>query len=195
LAGTLAVATSNIDAEQAQQFVERIAQANYALGRLAGPDLLDVWHTGLKHLLHRPGVAPAVNGLALRLLFDQQLVNEAETQQHFHFSLSVQQGPLPIAEWISGFLHGSSQLILHFPPLWKLLSEWVAELEQEAFESVLPLLRRSLSDFSQAERRKIFQLVADKKKEQASPDPISTQVTAPQQNEDLLVALRGWLGK
>lgn len=194
LAGTLAMATTNIDAEQAQQFVERIAQANYALGRLAGPELLHVWHHGLKQLLHRPGVAPAVNGLALRLLFDQQLVDEQATQQHFHYSLSAQQGPLPSAEWISGFLHGSSQLILHFPPLWKLLSEWVGELAWEEFESVLPLLRRSLADFSQPERRKIFQLVEQKSIPAPAPELTVPAVGAPPQNEDLLAALRGWLG-
>lgn len=195
LSTTLAVATTNIDAEQAQQFIELIAQANYALGRLAGPELLSVWHAGLRHLLHRPGVAPAVNGLALRLLFDQELVSSEETQQHFRYSLSVQQGPLPIAEWISGFLHGSSQLILHFPPLWNLLSEWVAELAWEAFESVLPLLRRSLSDFSQAERRNIFQLVATKNTHQNLSVPAVDQTAAAKPNEDLLAALRGWLGK
>ncbi len=159
LASNLVVAATHIDSEQSQQLMRLMAQANYALARLSGPDLLTIWHKGLESLLNPPGIAAAVRGIALRLLFDQQLLAAANTTRHFHYALSKNQGPVAVAEFLSGFLHGGSQLLLHYPPLWLLLSDWVAALSSEEFEGVLPLLRRCLSDFSTAERRQIFGLL------------------------------------
>ncbi len=204
LAAGLPSAVSNIDAEQAEELLPKIAEANYALSRLTGSALLKIWHDGLSLLRNYPGVAPACNGLALRLLHDHQLVSDEETQNQFYFALSNQQGALAIAEWISGFLYGSSQLILNFPPLWNILQNWVANLAWDAFERVLPLLRRTVSDFNPRERQEIFRLVgaADDK---SAPESISTKpvglppgeilkMTEQEQSRDLLEAIRGWIG-
>ena len=39
--------------------------------------------------------------------------------------------------------------------LWQILDQWVAQLPREAFEALLPLLRRTFSGFSPSERRKM----------------------------------------
>ena len=202
LVNGLPAAASNIDAEQAEAIMKSLAKADYALGQLAGEELLHIWHDGLKGLLHQTTIAPQVKGVALRLLYDRSIIDFAATRNHFHFALSTNQGAKSIAEWIGGFLYGSSQLLLHFPPLWKLLSEWVSGLPWEDFRHVLPLLRRSLSDFRPEERRKILQLVAselvDKKSNIGGDAPLNgklKQEPSPVvQNEDLLLALRNWIG-
>lgn len=219
LANNLSRASTNMDAEQGQELMRLIAQANYALARLTGPDLLSLWHKGLQSLLTAQSIAPAVNGIALRLLFDQQLLDSDSTARYFHFALSHNQGALAVAAFLSGFLYGGSQLLLHYPPLWTLLSDWVAQLDWDNFQQVLPLLRRSLSDFSGAERRQIFQRLTDslaispsanKQKtaipsapladKQASQPEVEKQTLPPSplsetpEQAQLLVALRQWLG-
>lgn len=217
LANNLGRAATNIDTEQGQELMRLIAQANYALARLTGPDLLGLWHKGLQALLTAQNIAPAVNGIALRLLFDQQLLNSDNTARYFHFALSQNQGAMAVAEFLSGFLHGGSQLLLHYPPLWSLLSDWVSQLDWESFQRVLPLLRRSLSDFSGAERRQIFQRLATRQTEKPDnnqqkihipPAPLAEeQPTHPKENTQkipntpiaseeaqLLASLKQWLG-
>ncbi len=39
--------------------------------------------------------------------------------------------------------------------LWKMVDDWVKQLEGDAFTQVLPLLRRTFANFSPAERRKM----------------------------------------
>lgn len=201
LAGGLARASTNIDEEEGGKMVALISQADYALSRLSGPELLTVWRDGLRRLIGAAGIAPAVDGVCLRLLFDHGLIDLPFAQQHFSYSLSSGQSAPAIAGWIEGFLHGGSQLLLHYPPLWRLLEEWIADLEWTAFEGVLPAMRRCLADFSGADRRRIFSLVDDAasrltehpglEKAAGSKTPI---VTATDEMTDLLPALHQWMG-
>jgi len=43
--------------------------------------------------------------------------------------------------------------------LWNLVNSWVASIPAEVFNQVLPLLRRTFSNFSQPERRKLGEKV------------------------------------
>ncbi|NJO87396.1 MAG: hypothetical protein HC821_05360, partial [Lewinella sp.] len=78
------------------------------------------------------------------MLFDQKLVTDSEAESHFHLALSKGQRAADIAAWTTGFLYGSSQLLLYFPPLWSLISQWVVSLDSTDFEQILPILRRTL---------------------------------------------------
>ncbi|PHI21335.1 hypothetical protein CEQ90_02750 [Lewinellaceae bacterium SD302] len=198
IAAGIPAAATNIDYEQARILLEQIARADYAIGQLAGSELTSIWQGGLGRLVEQNGTAPSVAGLALRLLYDQQILDEQATSQHFHYALSPTNGPLNVAEWIGGFLHGSAQLLLHFPPLWKLVSQWVAGLAWEEFELALPLLRRTLTDFKPEEKRSLFKLVGqagpEKKSDEPLPTTALTEEKAAPAAEELLAALRGWMG-
>ena len=48
---------------------------------------------------------------------------------------------------------GSGLLLLHDPLLLRVIDEWLQDVGEDTFQSVLPLLRRSFSQFEEAERR------------------------------------------
>jgi hypothetical protein len=100
-----------------------------------------------------------VEGHCLRLLYDRERITAEEAARRFSRALSRANGAGAVAGWIGGFLYGSGQLLLHFPPLFRLIDEWVAGLAWEDFEQVVPLLRRSFADFSRYDRRKLMELV------------------------------------
>jgi len=52
-------------------------------------------------------------------------------------------------------------LLIHQPALWGILDEWLSGLEELAFTEALPMLRRTFSGFSKAERRKMLGMAAN----------------------------------
>ena len=54
---------------------------------------------------------------------------------------------------------GSELLIIHDRDLWQLLDDWITQLHDERFLSILPLLRRTFSSFSEAARAKMHDRV------------------------------------
>ena len=123
------------------------------------PDLDGLWTAGLTATAAAAAVHPAVEGHCLRLLSDRELVTPEAAAARFSRALSRSRGAGPVAEWIYGFLYGSGQLLLHHPPLFALVDEWVAGLPWEAFEEVVALLRRTFSEFSRYDRQRLMRLV------------------------------------
>jgi hypothetical protein len=66
--------------------------------------------------------------------------------------------PAEAAQWLEGFLYGSGLLLLHHAELWQTLDGWVRGLQAETFGELLPLLRRTFSQFSPPERQKMLDL-------------------------------------
>ena len=64
------------------------------------------------------------------------------------------------AGWVEGFLRDSGTILLHDDDLFGALDGWVADIPPEAFENVLPLLRRTVATFTQPERRSIGERAA-----------------------------------
>ena len=62
------------------------------------------------------------------------------------------------AAWLEGFLNGSGLLLIHHEALWRILDEWVEEIEMERLMELLPILRRTFSNFSPSERQKMLGL-------------------------------------
>ena len=158
IAGLPAAAT-NIDDEQGEQLVSLLSAASYHLAQLDNEALDESWLAGLQRTA-AAGVHPAVEGHALRLLYDRQRITAEEAAVRFSRALSRARGAGAVAAWIGGFLHGSGQLLLHYPPLFALIDEWVAGLEWADFEAVVPLLRRTFSGFSRYDRRKLMDMTA-----------------------------------
>jgi hypothetical protein len=63
------------------------------------------------------------------------------------------------AAWLEGFLKGSGLLVLHDQVLWRLLDEWLTQLEGDRFQDILPLLRRTFADFPETIRQQILERV------------------------------------
>ncbi|NJC28218.1 DUF5682 family protein [Neolewinella antarctica] len=210
MAGLPAAAT-NIDDEQAEELLKHLSAANYAIAQLDNEEHNDVWTSGLRRAGATGGVHPLIEGHCIRLLYDHGMIENEATAIRFSRALSAANSAHYVAQWLGGFLHGSGQLLFHYPPLWNLVDGWVAELEWEDFETILPLLRRTFADFSVFDRQRLLKLAkstdeganVDAKQiqeEQSSSDtspslkPNPSQEEPENPHEDLVEALLTWMG-
>ena len=81
-------------------------------------------------------------------------------------SLALSSGNAPphAAAWIEGFLKGSGLILLHDDNLWSILDEWVTQLSEDQFTGILPLVRRSFSQFTMPERQQMGQKLKSRSK-------------------------------
>ncbi|MGB7415830.1 MAG: DUF5682 family protein [Thermosynechococcaceae cyanobacterium] len=94
-------------------------------------------------------------------LHGQSFSNEAA--RRLHLALSTANEPAQSANWIAGFLKGSGLLLLHDSTIWSVLDQWVTALPDDTFTVLLPLLRRSFSEFSAPERHQMGERVTQGK--------------------------------
>lgn len=141
--------------ELAEQIFKRLLEMNRLIGLLAEETFTELFLSALESLADNSQVHPLLQGTASRLLFDKSRRGAVDSIQ---FHLSPGQGPMHGAQWVEGFLHGSGLLLLHYPPLWEALDRWVDQLSMEQFIDLLPILRRTFSKFSAAERSKMLEL-------------------------------------
>ena len=191
VAGLPATAT-NIDAERSEELVGLLSAANYHIAQLDNETLDLRWLDGLQRTV-AASVDPAVEGLLLRILYDRERIGAQRAADRFALALSQGKEAAAVAGWIGGFLYGSGRLLLHHPPLFRLIDEWVAGLEWEDFERVVPLLRRTFSDFSRYDRRKLMEMT-DPAVPAAPPPPAADGLVAsPQPDDPLVTELLKWI--
>ena len=197
LATSLPGAAMGIDEEAAQLLLRDFLATHRGLCQLELPLLEDHWWPAVQKLADIPGIASLLKGLATRLLFDQERISLADTARRLDFALSPGNEPLDVANWLAGFLNGSGLLLLHHPPLWKLVDQWVEGLDMDSLQELLPLLRRTFSSFSPIERRRMLDLVKQPLPtetalaETASPK-VSTNSANPLRTQ-LLTDIESWL--
>jgi hypothetical protein len=159
IAPALPAACMQIEEEPADELFGKVLETNRNVLLLGEAPLLQYWQQTLRHIAGAAGVHPLLQGGAARLLFDRSVLSQEEAGQIFSLALSTGNEPLFSARWIEGFLHGSGLLLIHYPPLWNLIDDWVSGLSEETFRQTLPLLRRTFSAFPGPERQKMLALV------------------------------------
>jgi hypothetical protein len=92
------------------------------------------------------------------MLLDAGRVTPDQAGRRLSLALSRADGPAGAA-WLDGFLAGDAALLVHDEALLRLVDEWVATVAGDAFDDLLPLLRRTFSAFSKAERRLVGERV------------------------------------
>jgi len=81
---------------------------------------------------------------------------------------------------------------VYTPALWNILDGWVREVPVEDFKAILPVLRRTFSRFSPAERKMLLQKAISP--EQGSPVPETTMAWAEENYLLTMPVLRLLLG-
>ncbi len=81
-------------------------------------------------------------------------------RRRLRLPLTVGTPPAHAAAWVEGFLAGGGLLLVHDDALLELLDDWLADIPADAFDDVLPLLRRTFGAFDAGERRAIGERVA-----------------------------------
>ncbi len=151
----LPVAVVGVNEESAQALTTQCAEIQESIAILQREDLTALWEDCLRRIESNERSAPMVRGFALRQLMDFGTLSAETLYGSFSRSCS---GALPsadVASWLEGFLSGRGTVLLIDDQLWKLVDDWVGSLSETVFTTVLPLLRRTFSTFSQAEKRKL----------------------------------------
>ncbi|MEO1448943.1 MAG: DUF5682 family protein [Bacteroidota bacterium] len=161
----LGAACRHLDQEPAEERHASIMAVHTAVRLLAdseikrpAPDMLLNWLGELAKLSRDEAVHPLISGTAARIRFDLDHGDWTEIEQLLTLALSQGSTPGQAAQWLHGFLAGSGLLVIHTPGLFELLDNWLQGLPDPHFTEILPLLRRSFSQFSQRERQEIGRL-------------------------------------
>lgn len=152
---SLPSACTGIDDESAANLVELFAKMNDAVSLLQNEEINGQWQQTLKAVSGNSNSAAIIAGYATRLLADYKILAGEELIRAFYYAMSIASVPSVAAAWLEGFLKGSGTLLLLDNDIWNIVHEWIGQLEEESFTQVLPLLRRSFSEFTPAERRKL----------------------------------------
>ncbi|WP_030782299.1 DUF5682 family protein [Streptomyces sp. NRRL S-920] len=120
------------------------------------------WVSVLRVLARREAVAGVVRGRGVRLLLDAGELEDEEAARLMGLALSRGSDPAEGAAWIEGFVGGGSgggMLLVHDDRLLGLVDEWLSGVSADAFIDVLPLLRRTFSEYEPGVRRTLGELV------------------------------------
>jgi hypothetical protein len=152
-------AVNGIDEEAAQNLIGLIQQLHEAIALLQENEITIPWQSTLRVISANQNAAPVISGYTTRLLFDYKILEGDELFKAFHFRMSSANIPEATASWLEGFLKGSGSILLVDFDLWNLVNQWVDSLDATSFTQVLPLLRRTFSNFTPPERRKLGEKV------------------------------------
>jgi hypothetical protein len=144
-----------LDDDSAQHMFDLIRQVNSAVNTLDHEAWTAVWINALLQVSNKDGVSPVLSGCTCRLLLDARVLERGEAARRFAYFMSTGQESEQSAAWLEGFLKGSGMILLYDDVLWNLLYKWVAELPLEAFQHLLPILRRTFAAFIPAERKSL----------------------------------------
>jgi hypothetical protein len=167
----------SVDDESAQIITEQIFQLNESVSLLNQPEQKEKWYEALMLICDNKNTSPIISGYSTRLLSDAKVIEPEELNNQFHIALSRSGNPAMAASWLEGFLKGSGTILILDERLWSLVNEWVRSLSEEDFIALLPLMRRTFSQFTHAERRKI----GEKAKKS---DTVSVQIISTEENID-----------
>ena len=184
-------AVCQISEEYAQEWFQLVLGAHHALRGLEDTKGMAVWYQALQELALNRQSNPLIAGLAVRLLIEGHVWPDAMCDMAFEAALSNATEPLQSAFWLEGFTSGPALVLLHTPGVWQRLDNWVRALSDEEFKQILPVLRRTFSRFSRAERRVLQQRVA-RGSEQV---PDTGQPFNPQRLALIKSSIDGLLGK
>lgn len=148
-------ACSSLDDDAAARLREQVVGAHQAVRLLERESLGESWFAALRQIALGQSYQGLIAGLATRLLFDSQQLDNEETARIMGLALSRANDPGTTAAWVEGFLNASGMVLLHDGRLWSLVNDWLTGLHGDHFTSVLPLLRRTFATFSAPERRQL----------------------------------------
>lgn len=151
----LGAACSSLDDDAAARMRALIDGVQRGLALIDHADLRASWLDALGGVADQQGVNGQIVGRAVRLLLDAGRIDASEAGRRLSRALSRGADARAGAAWLDGFLSGDAMLLLHDGALLAVVDRWVSGVAAEPFDDLLPLLRRTFSAFSAAERRMI----------------------------------------
>jgi hypothetical protein len=165
-------AVGSLSDEAAKILRDRIDGVHAAIGLLDDADARERWLGMLSSLAGRDDLHGLLAGRLARLLLDAGRLDAAEARRRLRLPLTVGTPPAHGAAWVEGFLAGGGLLLVHDDALLDLLDGWLADIPADAFDAVLPLLRRTFGAFEAGERRAIGEKIAGGRPGSAEADSL-----------------------
>lgn len=156
----LVYACRSLEAEPAREVRSRLAALDVAMTLIDDAGLTEGWRRALGQVAGDASAHPMLVGLAVRALYDQNIVNADTTALHLSRALSPSTPPVAAGDWLDGFIGNSGQILLHDHALRAIIDRWLVSLGEEEFTNLLPMLRRAFSNFDRSERRRLLDEIA-----------------------------------
>jgi hypothetical protein len=153
-------AAGSLSDDAAKELRTRIDGVHAAVGLLDDQELRERWLVALESVAGRADLHGLLAGRLTRLLLDAGRLDGTEARRRLRLPLTIGTPPAHAAAWVEGFLGGGGLLLVHDDVLLQLLDDWLGDIPADAFDDVLPLLRRTFGAFDVGERRAIGERVA-----------------------------------
>jgi hypothetical protein len=150
-------AASGLDDDAAKAMLKQIDSVHGALALLDDPAHTGRWQDVLASVVDRRGLHGLLEGRLTRLLLDAGRLTDVPDRMAR--AVSVGEPPTRSAAWIEGFLSGGGLVLVHDDVLLRLVDGWIDGLPDDAFTTVVPLLRRTFGEYEVPERRAIGEQV------------------------------------
>lgn len=148
-------ACMGLDDDNAEKMLASLIQCDWALRLLDDETKLNEWRTMLGRLVTGKGVHGLIRGRCARIVTDAHFIEKEATVQQMRLALNNLLQPEDAAAWLRGFLFESGIILVHDDFLLSVMDDWVATLTPDAFEAVLPLVRRTFGTFEYGEVRHV----------------------------------------
>ncbi len=155
----LPLALCDLDDEPADAARESLLAADRAIALRQGEEQTFVWQRALRTIALSEAATALLRGACTRLLLDASVLSADDVQPLLQRALSPGVEPLAAAQWLDGFLNRNATVLLHGDTVWPLIDGWLSGLGDEHFVRVVPLVRRTFSEFEAADRRDLGERV------------------------------------
>jgi len=155
----LGPACAGLDDDAAAAMAERVLAVDRSVALLDDEAAGPAWQAALGRVLGLRSLHGLVGGRCCRLLLAARGLAPAEVARRLGLALSRGADPAGAAAWFEGFLSGSGMVLLTDDDLFGVVDAWLCDLPGEAFDALLPLLRRTVATFPAGERRQIGERV------------------------------------
>ena len=155
----LATACASLNDDAASEMRAAIESVERGVTLVEDDHLLELWRDALAGL-STAKVHGSVAGRVARILLDSSRIDIDEAARRLGRALSLVHAPGEAAAWLDGFLAGDVALLLHDPRVFTLIDAWLCDVDEIAFEDLLPLIRRTFARFEKGERKQIGDLVS-----------------------------------
>ncbi|MFV0253870.1 MAG: DUF5682 family protein [Beutenbergiaceae bacterium] len=156
----LVAACAGLAPEPGQRLRAAIDEVHTVIALLPDPSQ-QLWSDTLTGVAERADVPGVIAGRLVRLLFDGGSLVLAEAIAQVSRTLSRGTDPVLAAHWIEAFLAGSPLLLVHHPQLLRILDAWVADIGDDVFVDVLPMVRRAFGAWTRGDRQRVAAKVAN----------------------------------
>ncbi|PYP76071.1 MAG: hypothetical protein DMD35_19805 [Gemmatimonadetes bacterium] len=154
-------ASVTLDADAAAERLRAMIGVQESLGILDDGVRRAEWAAVLGALADDDAVHGLLRGWSCRSLFEHGHLDAGHLERRARLALSPVVPALDAAAWIEGLLQGAGLALLHQDGVWIALDRYVVGLSSDAFQEMLPLLRRAFSGFSGPERRMLAERLKD----------------------------------